>query len=224
MNNKIPSFVEEFNKAIREAEVFLSIARCSELQQGAIESLKELQSKVLNIKSKAIDENDENLANLLLGYECIVDTLIAELEMWVLLKQDAPDLAWDKLVAAQMSSIAAVRAHAGFNHLVQHYQRLEAIEQFVFPSQVFLSSGVIVKHQECSICGGEYEDCEHLKGKPYMGKFCFITAKNVEFDHVAVVDNPADKCCRITEFHVEGGIRNRMSWRIEKKLPNCKSS
>ena len=217
MNNNLPSFVEEFNEAIREAEVFLSIARCSELQRGAIELLKEFLSRIFNLKSKAIAENDENLANLLLGYECIFDTLIAELEMWILLKQDDPDMAWDKLVAAQMSSIAAVRAHAGFNHLVQRYQRLEAIEQLVFPSQVFLSSGVIIKHQECSICGGEYEDCEHLKGKPYMGKFCYVIVQDVEFNHVAIVDNPADKICRITNFEVEGGIRNRMSWRIEEK-------
>ena len=217
MNNELPSLIEEFNIAIREVEIFLSITRCSELQQGAIDSLKEFQSKVLGMKSEAIDKNDENLANMLLGYECVFDTLVAELEMWILLKQDNPDMAWDKLVTAQMSSIGAVRAHAGFNHVIQHYQRLEAIEQLVFPSQVFVSSGMIVNHQECSICGEEYEDCEHLIGKPYMGIYCNIVAQDLKLDHVAIVENPADKRCRITNFEVEGGSRNRMSWRIEEK-------
>ena len=216
MNNKLPSFVEEFNIAIREAEVFLSITRCSKLQRNEIESLREFQSNVFDMKSKAIAENNEKLANMLLGYECVVDTLLAELEMWILLKQDDPDKAWDKLVAAQASSIGAVRAHEGFNHLIRHYQRLEAIEQLVFPSQVFICSGMIVRHQECSICGGEYEDCEHLKGKPYMGEFCRVIVRDAVIDHAAIVENPANKRCRIMNIEVEGVRRNKMSWRIEE--------
>ena len=216
MKSEPPSFVEELNIPIREAEVFLSITRCSELQQDAIESLKEFQSNVFDMKSKAIAENDGNLANILLGYECVVDTLIAELEMWILLKQDNPDKAWDKLVVAQKSSIGAIRAHAGFNHLVQRCQRLEAIEHLVFPPQVFISSGMLVKHQECSICGREYEDCEHLKGKPYMGKFCRIIVRDAAIDHAAIVENPTDKRCRIMNLEVDGVRRNKMSWRIEE--------
>lgn len=216
MNNKLPSFVEEFNKALGEATVFLSITRCSELQRGAVESLNEFQSKVLEMKSKAIADSDENLANMLLGYECVIVSLMAELEMWILLKQDDPDNAWNSLVEAQMSSIHAVRAHAGFSHLIQHFQRLEAIEQLVFPPQVFISSGMIVKHQECSICGDEYENCEHLKGKPYMGKFCCIIVRDAKLDHASIVEHPADKRCRVMNVDAEGGKRNWMSRRIEE--------
>ena len=216
MNNKIPPFLEDFNKAIKEAEIFLFITRCPKLQRSAIKSLKKLQSKVLGMKSKAIADNDENLANILLGCECVTRAIIAELKMWILLKQDEPDRAWNNLVTAQMSSIDAVHAHTEFNHLIQYCQRLEAIEKLVFPPQLFVSSGMLVKHQECSICGEEYEDCEHLINKPYMGEFCSIIARDLEIDHFAIVENPADKHCRIMYCPEEGGRRNRMSWRIEK--------
>jgi hypothetical protein len=73
---------------------------------------------------------------------------------------------------------------------------------------------MIVRHQECSICGSEYGDCDHLAGKPYWGKFCYIIAKDFEPHHIAVVRNPADKRCRIMGFSVDNGERNRMTWKV----------
>lgn len=152
-----------------------------------------------------------------MGCECVTLALIAELKMWLLLKEENPDDAWDELINAQMAYVDAVRAHSGFNHLTQHSERLEAIEKLIFPPQVFVSSGIIVKNQECSICGKEYGDCDHLVGRPYMGKFCYIIARDMSLDHVAIVDHPADKRCRVKHFEVEGGTRNRMTWKIEPK-------
>lgn len=217
MSKNYPSFVEDINVIIRESENLLVIARCTELQRRAIASLEDLRPRLADLKRGAIAERDENTANVLLGYECAANMIISELEMCVLLKEENPDAAWDKLVSAQMSCIGAIRAHEGFSHLVYHYQRFETIEQVVFPPQIFVSSGFIVSRQECSICGLEYEDCEHLIGKPYMGAFCSVIAKDIELDHVAIVENPSDKGCRIREFEVEGGVRNRMTWRVEKR-------
>lgn len=217
MNENIQSLVEELNAVIREAETLKRITRCSELQRNAIKSLNDLRSEISSLKSEAIEEKQENLANMFLGYECACGTLIAELEMWILLKQEDPDSAWDKLVIAQEAAIGAVRAHPGFSHLGQHYERLEAIEELVFPPQVFMSSGMLVEHLECSICNKEYESCEHLVGKPYMGEFCQLILRDIKLNHVAIVDHPADKRCRITTAHVEGGVRNTMTWRIEPK-------
>lgn len=106
---------------------------------------------------------------------------------------------------------------SGFAHLSEHNKKLEAIEELVFPPQVFISSGMIVGKQECSICGAEYGDCNHLVGKPYMGRFCYIIAKDLSLDHVSIVEHPADKRCRVQHFDVEGGTRNRMTWKIEPK-------
>ncbi|MDD3381663.1 MAG: hypothetical protein PHD68_10735, partial [Rugosibacter sp.] len=70
---------------------------------------------------------------------------------------------------------------------------------------------------ECSICGGDYDDCDHLIGRPYMGRFCYIIARDISLDHVAIVKEPADKRCRVERFNVDGGVRNRMTWRIERR-------
>jgi hypothetical protein len=167
-------------------------------------------------KRAAVAAQNEDLANLLLGYQCVATCLHAEITMWLLLKSEKPDEAWDSLVSAQMAAADAARAHPGFHHVTHQAERLEAIEKLVFPPQVFVSAGAIVRRQECSICGGEYGECGHLIGKPYWGEFCYILAKDIEFDHAAIVANPADKRCRILRFSVEGGERNRMSWKIEK--------
>ena len=220
MNEYVQSLAEEFNAVIRKAETLNGITRCSELQQNAIESLNGLRSEISVLKTEAIEDKKQDLANMLLGYECACGTLIAELEMWILLKQEDPDSAWDKLVIAQEAAMGAVRTHQGFSHVRRHYERLEAIEELVFPPQVFMSSGMIVEHLECSICNGKYEDCEHLIGKPYMGKFCQLILEDIKLDHVAIVDHPADKRCRITAAHEEGGVRNRMTWRVEQKNSN----
>lgn len=217
MNSALPPFVSSFNAIVKESEVFLSIARDSTLQQEAVEKLLAFGVSVASEKAAAIDQGNEDYANLLLGCECVSSALVAELRMWLLLKEGKPDAAWEELITAQMASVDAVRAHSGFAHLSEHNKKLEAIEELVFPPQVFISSGMIVGTQECSICGAEYGDCNHLVGKPYMGRFCYIIAKDLSLDHVSIVEHPADKRCRVQHFDVEGGTRNRMTWKIEPK-------
>ena len=116
---------------------------------------------------------------------------------------------------AQDGFSGAVRAHRAFAHVIQHVHKLDAIERLIFPPQVFLSAGMIVGSQKCSICRKEYDDCAHVKGRVYMGRFCTVTLTPSRIDHVGIVENPADKRCRITKFSTEGGDRNRMSWRVE---------
>lgn len=217
MTNSTSQLIEEFNKIIKEAELFRYITRCSELQITTRKTLETFRLRILEMKSEAIEKQNEDLANLLLGYSCVVEALLEEIEMWLFLKQEEPDKAWDKLIAAQALSIAAARTHEGFGHLVHHHRRLELMEELLFPAQVFVSAGMTIKFQECSICGKDYEDCEHLKGMPYMGEFCSAIIRDIEPDHVAIVERPADKSCRITQVQVNGNMRNRMTWRVEAK-------
>jgi hypothetical protein len=215
MNEELPAFVQSFNTSIRDAEVFISIARARELQAEACGAVESLLRDIASEKALAIRAANEDYANFLLGCECAASGVLAEIQMWLLLKDEKPDEAWNRLIDAQSSYTAAMRAHPGFRHLGEARDRLQAIEDLVFPPQVFISSGFIIRVQECSICGKEYEDCEHLVGRPYMGRFCYIIARNAMLDHVSIVDRPADKRCRITSFGTEGGNRNRMTWRIE---------
>lgn len=216
MNDQLPAFVADFNRTVESVENLLSIARAGELQREALVTLDAALTSVSNAKAAATAANEEDYANLLLGCECVAAALMAELRMWLLLKEEKPDEAWNELVNAQMASVGAVRAHKGFAHLEQHVERLEAIEKIVFPPQVFVSSGMIVGRQECSICESDYDDCDHLIGRPYTGRFCYIIARDISLDHVAIVKEPADKRCRVERFNVAGGVRNRMTWRIER--------
>lgn len=207
--------IEQFNKIIKECETFCFLTRDSVPQKEACVKLRAMASDCAAFKAKAVREDDEDLANLFLGFECVADSLHAELEMWVLLKDEKPDAAWDRLVAAQMAATNSVRAHRGFSHNHAQVQRLDEIERLVFPPQVFLSTGMIVQRQECSVCGVEYGECKHLIGKPYWGEICSIIVTDFKCDHVAIVENPADKRCRIEKFSVDGGERNRMTWKVE---------
>ena len=215
MNDSISLFLSKFNKIAEESAVFRFITRDSHLQKEACNKLKDILAQIAAEKESAIVVGDEDYANALLGCECAASALIAEIKMWLLLKEGRPDDAWDELVAAQGSASDAVRAHEGFRHFDEHIRRLDAIEHLIFPPQVFLSSGMIVRSQICSICGEEYEDCRHVKGRPYMGKFCTVKLIPSEVDHVSIVESPANKCCRVLKFSAEGGYRNRMTWRIE---------
>jgi hypothetical protein len=135
--------------------------------------------------------------------------------MWLLLKSEKPEDAWDKLIAGQTETTHAMRAHPTFEHLKNRVEHLGAIEKLIFPPRVFLSAGMIVRKQLCSICDIDYADCSHLVGRPYWGEFYFRRLEDVTADHVAIVLDPANKLCRVTHFSTEGGMRNRMTWRVE---------
>jgi hypothetical protein len=220
MDSRVPAFLHSFNQTIEQCEHLISIARDSALQLVACSQLEQEIIRVLEEKNHASEDGDEDYANCLLGCECVARALLAELSMWLLLKQEEPEKAWDQLIGAQQAMRGAMRAHRGFSHVMPHIDRLETFEALVFPPQVFVSAGLIVRSQKCSICGTEYGDCEHVAGRPYMGRFCAIIAADLEANHVAIVEKPADKRCRITSFDTPEGRRNRMTWKLQDETPN----
>ena len=217
--NDLKDFLRDFNKEVDEAAIMAYVARDSGLQHEACGALATLIKTVASKKAEMVAAANEDAANCLLGCECAAYAILAEIRMWLYLKADQPEKAWDELIYAQTASAAAVRAHRGFAHLVEKARSLEEIERVVFPPQVFVSAGLIVDLQECSICQAEYGTCKHLAGMPYMGEFCQIITKGITGNHVAMVKNPADKKCTVTEFQVEGGYRNRMTWVVTPAAP-----
>ena len=91
---------------------------------------------------------------------------------------------------------AAGAAYPVASHLGGYIKRLDAIETIIFPPQRFCSSVMIAKGAKCSICEGEYGECEHVAGKAYMGMFCAsIVSEITAVESVDIVENPADKRC-----------------------------
>ena len=218
MNNNRERFVQRINDAIRECEAFLFITRCSNLQRKALDVLRQRAKEVATVKKHAIDEENEEYANILLGLQCVIAALTSELHMYLALKDEDPDAAWDHLIDAQNALAAAGRAHKGFQHCKIRRELLQAIEKTVFPSQVYTSVGTVVHKIECSICREDYEQCEHLAGLPYMGEMCSTIVTSAELDHISLVKEPADKRCRITTFGSKGVQRNRMTLREEARV------
>ncbi|MBS0221849.1 MAG: hypothetical protein JSR91_14015 [Proteobacteria bacterium] len=143
--------INQFNECVEAQRKFLSIVRDSGLQRDALAELSAMGTKVHEWKIQAISAQNENSANLFLGCECVIEALQAELKMWLYLKDDEPDKAWDCLVDAQMATSNAICAHEGFSHLEARAVQLVNIERIVFPKQVFFSTGLIVRRQQCSI-------------------------------------------------------------------------
>jgi len=91
MSKDVTNFLREFNETVKDCEALLSIARDSELQ---LEACRKLEKKILEVreeKARAIDEQDEDYANCLLGCSCAAKAVHAELQMWLLLKQEEPE-------------------------------------------------------------------------------------------------------------------------------------
>jgi hypothetical protein len=219
MNDGFSEHSKKFEELMKDVQILLSIARDSDLQRAAVVKLTDFLRILGEWKYEAIAETNEDRANLILGMECAVKSFRSELEMWLLLKAEKPEEAWGRLVSAQSETSHATRAHRDFEHLEYRANYLEMVEKLIFPPQVFMSMGMIVRKQICTICEKDYEECSHLVGMPYWGEFCFRRLVDISPDHVSLVKNPANKHCRVTHFDVEGGVRNRMTWRVEPK-PN----
>src|SRR3974377_352135 len=114
MNNATASHIERFNTVVKEWENYCCLTRDGDLQRDACNTLQTLLRECGTLKSEAVTSGDEDSANLFLGFECVANCLLSELRMWLLLKTEQPDAAWDELVAAQMAADNAVRAHQGF--------------------------------------------------------------------------------------------------------------
>ena len=157
----------------------------------------------------------------MLSLENLIDAMINELKMWIALKEDNPNEAWDFLINAQSAVRTAAQAHSiAIDLNAEGYaNKLHLLEKLLFPPQMFFSPGLIIEKAECSICGKEYGECEHIVGKAYMGKMCYkIITKIKEMKEVSIVEEPANKHARMLQFTDEGVTRDFMTWRrIEKR-------
>lgn len=65
-----------------------------------------------------------------------------------------------------------------------------------------MSVGAVVNRVECSICGADPEDCEHITGRLYDGQRCGRNLCDFEFTEVSIVRRPAFPDARIGSIGV----------------------
>jgi len=149
-------------------------------------------------------------ANEFLSAEFLLKAYISELSMLLCLKGDDSDTAWDHLIDSQNHTLSCARAHSsGIDFCERNYSRLEFLEKGLFPDQKFGSPQVIYEKQLCSICGTDYELCEHIEGRPKNGELCFLKTDTIlQVEHLAEVKNPKSKKLRVVSFTAQGTTRN----------------
>jgi hypothetical protein len=204
-----------FSDLVREAETLAFITRDRDLQQEGCRHLEAFLGHLDAEKKRFVAVANEDAANACLAVQCMVRSLLSELRMWLALKAGDYEGAWNLLIDAQDSVIAATQAHPCGAIAANRLPHYGAIEENVFPPQVFCSVGFVIEAQDCSICGEPYEDCTHIGGWVYMGEFCAQVIKKACLLEAGIVEVPADKRCRVMYVSDSGGRRNRMTWKVE---------
>ncbi|MGD2088313.1 MAG: hypothetical protein PVH61_19195 [Candidatus Aminicenantes bacterium] len=217
MNDLIEAFRDHFNDVVEDVQRFAIFVRAKEFQEVSIAKLDDLLGECMAAKDKAISEKAEESANALLAFEFMIKGITEEFCFYLALKADDPDGAWNHLVNAQSYAANAIKSHAVASHLEEYIKRLHDLERLLFPQPVFLSSGFVVRESECSICGAEYGECNHIKGRPYMGKLCARIVKEADLQEISVVSDPADKRCRVLHYTDDGVTRNVFTQRVISK-------
>jgi hypothetical protein len=198
VTNRLDGFKDETQEAMNDALALRYAARAREVQASAIEVLEAVKDKASKLKAEAIRAQEEDIANQLLSYESMLRALICELKMWIAFKDGAPHDAWSYLVRAQNAALSALRAHQEVSGSMEPYlDRLDLLEHVLFPPQVFVSPGFIIKSSKCSICESEYGECNHIKGRPYMGVMCSRIITEYIAQEISIVPAPANKHARM---------------------------
>lgn len=205
----------EYERLVQEAETLAFGARATELQPETATHLDEFLELIAVDKTNLISDGDEEASNVCLALECLIGALRCELEMWIAVKEDRAEDAWEMLISAQQNAAGALRAHPIGTIAEQRTPLYSAIERVVFPPQVYASVGAVAVETRCSICDTPYADCAHIQGRSYWGRFCSLIVTEARLREVSVVLTPADKRCRVTHFSDQGLRRNRMTWRLE---------
>lgn len=223
MKVAIKDIDKQFTEKCLEVEKFNNLARDIKFQTDSKSKLIEFLKDLNSYKKSAIEESNEEDANRILYYENIITTLINEFSMWISFKMDNPQDAWKYLVNAQLSLRSALLS-VEVGDLLDHYvEKLDQLEQHLFPKLLFMSVGVNTKVKTCSVCSKNYDNCEHIKGCPYMGELCHAIIEECQLEEVSLVDVPANKHCRILTTSESGIKRDYMTWNeIEENITRGK--
>ncbi len=202
----------EMNQTIDRCKKFLYVTRGKEFQEEVIVQLQSLLDKIRTAKNQAIEDRVEQWANSLLLCECITNAFLEFAKMWVEIKNDEMDRAWESLINAQMAMRDATLVRDD-PQLCKFNEWLHSIESVMFPSPMFTSIGYTVESAECSVCGQEYGECGHIKGRVYLGQICACIISKCTLNEVSLVADPANKHCRALSVGEGGLMRNFMTWR-----------
>lgn len=218
--NSIESLLTEYDRVMDQAVMMCYATRAVELQAGSAKKIISLRKKAQRLKKNLVAAGDLANARSILCMQLFMDYVFSELGMWIGLKEEKPNGAWDWLITAQVALEAYMRIAGDNVAQFQNLKRLQALETLLFPPQRFLSSGFVIQRAKCSVCRKAYDRCEHIQGEEYLGELCRTIITKADVHEISLVDVPHDRRCRIEEISKDGVLRDVMTWRIlsrEKK-------
>lgn len=218
MSSLLKLYRDKADDLFEKVGKFACYTRGIEFQKQSIKDLLEFKSEIEEQKNKAVSAKDNESSNAFESLNLVAQAMICEFEMWVSLKEENFDDAWDSLVDAQNNAVWSMQAHKMNGHLSNYISRLNLLEKILFPPQVFFSDRSVISKSECSICQKSIDECEHLKGKFYMGEQCVEKIGHIDKIHAFdIVEYPANKKCRAHNFSENGKTIDIMTYRETKK-------
>jgi hypothetical protein len=201
----VNEFIDEFEKDSHKIAIALWPTCSNSKSNECLDLANKWINSSLSAKFDAQQKQVEQAANLFLSIQCLASAMASQILMWENLRNFNPNKAWDLLIDAQEYIEVAIQAHET-PHLYKQQKRLQSIQDIVFADVKFVSSAFTYRSGDCTICGQRYSKCEHESGLVYMGRLCReLNLRDIEFNHIAIVDSPRDKRCRITAIEREKG-------------------
>lgn len=226
MNKKITfdDIIKKFNLLLEESMNMIIFVRDIELQKVQVSTLATQVQEIRNYKAQAIENNDEEIANLFFAFHNLLNSVKSCIESIIYLKENNHQKSWHKFVDAEEFLDYACLQKEKLYGLDEYHQRLKYMQKCLFPKfEFFNSPGIVESIGNCNICEAEYGKCNHIEGLLYCGIVRQrINRKIIEVNHSALVKNPKDKRCIITEISTDDGyMKDYMTLRIlDKKVEN----
>lgn len=106
--------------------------------------------------------------------------------------------AWPKLEEVELAAIDLRRNPFLDLDLFAVPRLAEMVErwQALYPYRVFASPEMVIRREECSVCGrarGPFDACTHKVGRVYDGVMCSRIVRDFEFLSISVVTDPVQK-------------------------------
>ncbi len=198
---------------LKKQQKYLYIARDRSIFQTQSTEMKSLLKEIKGKKEEFIQQQNEKESRKWLSIENCCLSIIEGLSLFIDLKDNKPDSAWDHLITAQNHASWTNREYdLGGDFQKNYIYHFNNIEKIIFPPVTFVSAKFTSVHSKCSICDKEYSECDHIRGEVYMGRSCAeICTEMKDFEHVAVVSEPDDKKCRHASFGNGVTMKNVMT-------------
>jgi hypothetical protein len=216
----IPELVDDYTAAMKGGHQLGFLVRDTDLQVQKVDALVALKEQFRGFKTGARKAGNERGANIIFHMECGLNAMISFLTMWIELKRGSHQSAWSKLIDAQEYLSIALRASEGGTGVEEFLAHLQQVEQVIFPEfPLYNSVGQLIRGGKCTICENPFNTCEHVEGRVYWGTLCVRASPEVvKVDHVAIVDEPRDRRCIITEISEDDGYyHDRMTGKVTRK-------